>query len=217
MLEQKLCGLESSGKLLMGRLTDHAWTSESDHGLRFGQGDVTQGSKARHDTGRRRICQDSDVGKPCFTVTCECAAGLGHLHQRENSLVHAGTSGGADDNDGALGLCGGLDRAGDLLAHHRAHRCGQEREIHHRQADGVTPHLSGSGDHCVNQAGFLAIGHEAILVGRHSLEAKGIDRHHGRVTLLKGPLVHQRGDPLMGSHREVVPAFWADTHVLLDG
>ena len=201
----------------MRGLADDAGAGESDHRPRLRQSDVSEGCKAGHHAGRRRVGQDRDVGKARLAVTGEGSAGLGHLHQGEHPLVHARPSGGADDDDGPAGLCGGLDDARDLFTHDGTHGCREKREIHHSKPDRLPAHRPRSGDHGIDQAGLFPVGLETLLISGHPLESEGVDGRHGGVDLLEGALVHQSRDALPGTHGEMMTALGADLHVLLEG
>ena len=45
MLKHELCGLETFGEILVGRLLDHARTGKADHALGLGKVDVADGCK----------------------------------------------------------------------------------------------------------------------------------------------------------------------------
>ena len=175
----------------MRGLADHAWPGEAYHGLRFRQGNITESGKAGHDTGRCRISQNGDIGESCLAMTGQGAAGLGHLHEGEHPLVHAGTSRGTDDDDGLLGLGGGLNDAGNLLTDYGAHGGRQKGEIHHGQPHRMTPHSPQSGDHGIDESGLLPVGLETIFIGGDSPETQRIHRRHRGIHLHEGPFVHQ--------------------------
>ena len=69
-----------------------------------------------------------------------------------------------------------LDYARDAFADDRAHGGGEETEIHHRDCDFVAFDQCVTAQHRVNQSGAVLIFAQAILVARHALELKGVDR-----------------------------------------
>ena len=68
-------------------------------------------------------------GNSCCGSCVSGRGGLGHLHQREQALLHARAADGGEADEGQLLLDGGLDAAHEALADHRAHRAAHELEL----------------------------------------------------------------------------------------
>ena len=104
---------------------------------------------------------------PALIVTAQGRGDLGHLHQRQNALLHAGAAAGAADEDQRQlqprRLLGGPRQ---LLADHRAHAAGHEGEIgdaeDHRPAADVAAADDGGVRHA--RLGLLRL--QALGVGQ---------------------------------------------------
>ena len=82
-------GAEAFGQRLTRRLLDDARPAEIEPRARFGDTDVGQRGEARHDAAGARIDEDGDEGHPGLVEQVHRAARLGHLHEREDALLHA--------------------------------------------------------------------------------------------------------------------------------
>ena len=89
VLEQELAALEALGQRLAHGLLDDARTGEADERARLGQVEVAEHREARRHAARGRIGHDRDEGQMRLRQARERGAGLGHLQQREQRLLHA--------------------------------------------------------------------------------------------------------------------------------
>ena len=71
-------------------------------------------------------------------VASESTAGFGHLHQAEDSFVHAGTTGGTHDNAAAPFLSRHFDGTSQFLTDGSTHTGSEEAKVHHTQRDRVS-------------------------------------------------------------------------------
>ena len=99
VLYKKFCSLETLWQFLANRLLDHTRSRKTDQCPRFRKNNVSQHRKTcRHSTGRR-LSQNTDIKKPCFTVAFKCRGRFCHLHQRCDSLLHSGSTGTGKNNN----------------------------------------------------------------------------------------------------------------------
>ena len=94
-------------------------------------------------------------GSPASASRCERGRGLGHLHQREDALLHAGAAGGRHDDHRHVLVDGQLDGARQLLADHRAHAAAEEAELEDAQHDGMAADARHAGDDRLLHRGLL--------------------------------------------------------------
>ena len=106
---------------------------------------------------------------------------LGHLHQAEHALLHAGAAGGTHDQHRVAAGSGGFDQAGELLAHHRAHRAAHEAEVHHPQGQGQAASAAEAGDDGIEQTGALLAVPQPIGVAAPILEGQRIGGGQGAI------------------------------------
>ena len=139
-------------------------------------------------------------------MSAKCCRNFGHLHEGKNTFLHAGATGGADDDARALQLDRALDGAGDLLAGDGAHRSAHEREVHDREGDRETVHQAVAADDGVAKTGLLLVLGEALGVGAAGGEFEGVLGDQLTVGLLPGAVVDQEGDAALGRQAFVVAA-----------
>ena len=101
--------------------------------------EVAEHGEAGGDAAGGGVGQQADEKSAGVVEAGEGGAGLGHLHEREGRLLHAGAARATDDQQRQAFVGGGFDRAGDLLAHHASHGAHHERRIHDGQHDAAGP------------------------------------------------------------------------------
>ena len=131
---QELGALESLGELLADRLLDHARTGEADQRPRLGDVEVARAWRTRRS---RRPSSDRSAPRCKGSRASRSRASAAEIFaicisERIPSCMRAPpeaetTISGSSCSSGALG------RAGDLLAHHRAHRAAHEAVLHARR------------------------------------------------------------------------------------
>ena len=144
------------------------------------------------------------------------AARLGHLHEAEHTLIHAGAARSGNDDDRALLFRAVLDDAGDFFADDRAHRRSDEIEIHHGDARVASVDLAFTGDDGVLEPGLFPVGLKALLVSRDPAELEGVDRKHPSIMLFESSRIGEALDALPCAQREMVFALRAHLEVLLE-
>jgi hypothetical protein len=135
--------------------------------------------------------------------------GLGHLHERQDALLHARPAARRQDHGGQLLGRRPLEQPGDLLADHRAHRAAHELELKDPERH---PQLVQAADEAAEGVGgperlFQAA--QAVGVALGVAKAERIGSAKARVLLDGGALVQEQADAVLGGHREVVPALRA--------
>ena len=137
VIEEELGGLEAVGQFLLGDLLDDARSGEADEGAGLGHDDIGDGGVAGGDAAVAGIDQQGDVRHARFAQPGEGGDGFGHLHEGEESLVHAGAAGGVDAQQRHAGLGGALDRAGELFPEDGTHAGAHEAEVGDGDGDGA--------------------------------------------------------------------------------
>ena len=96
------------------------------------------------------------------------ARGLRHLHERDQTLLHARAArGGEDDHRQMLGG-GTLEQTRDLLPHHAAHGPHKEGGLHDADSALQTRDGALTGAHALLKAGFPALGLKLVKVARET-------------------------------------------------
>ena len=215
VLEQELGALEAGRQRLPDGLLDDPWPGEPDQGVRLGDDHVAQhGEAGRHAAGGR-VQQDRDVGQPGLAQPAQRRRGLGHLHQREDALLHARAARGGEDQRRDLPLERPLEHPGDLLAGDRAHRSAHELEHEDPQLDRDLLDARRAGAQGVGSAGRPPGRPQPIAVLLRIAEAERVDALDRPVRLDEAPRIDHQLDPAGRRQRKVVLALRADVVVLL--
>ena len=146
MLEKVLGSLKPLRQFGPDRFFNHSWPGKSDHGLGLGKDDISQHGDACGDATRGGIGQHGDVGNPRLLESGKGRARLGHLHEREDSLLHSCPSGGAEDHDADSLLNSPFNQAGDLFPHRGSKTPTQEIKFQDAEQDGLALDLRLSAD-----------------------------------------------------------------------
>ena len=149
--------LEALRQGLADGLLDDPGTGKADQGTGLRQNDVPQGGKAGRDPAGGGVCQDRDIQQALFREAGQRRAGLGHLHQGEDALLHPGAAAGGKEDQGQAVLGGVFDGQGDLLSHRRAHGAHEEAAVQHPHHTFVAADGAGGSDGGLREAG-LALG-----------------------------------------------------------
>ncbi len=120
---------EVLGKGFARRPGDHAWSREVELGARLSDADVGEGREAGQDTARARVRENGDEGDGCLVHEIHRAGRLGHLHQAEDALLHAGSTGAAHGHNREPVVGRQLGAAPEPLADDTAHAAAHEAEI----------------------------------------------------------------------------------------
>jgi len=139
VLEQELGGLETFRQISTNSLFDDPGTGKTDQGAGFGHIDVAKGGVTGGHPAGGGIGQDRDVGNPLLAQAGQYRAGLGHLHQGKQGLLHPRTAAAAQD-DGCLPVAQGIQKGpGDFFTHDRSHAAAHEGKIHDGNRNGNAP------------------------------------------------------------------------------
>ena len=213
MLQHELCGLKARRKILVGGFLYDTRTGEADHAFGLRDVDIADGGEGGGHPSGGRMGENGDVGKLRLGKPRQRAAGLGHLHERKHALLHPCAGGCGDDDDPAFFSDGGFDGAGDFFADDRAHRAGEEFEIHDGDHRLVAADGDASGDNRVIESGFFA---EACGFFGVAVEAKRIGGNQASIRLLEAVGIRKHVHALVGIHQEMVRTMRADLKVLLE-
>ena len=107
-------------------------------------------------------------------MTTDGGSGLGHLHEGEDALLHAGTAAEAEDHQGQTFGGGGFHGAGHALAHRFAHATHEEAGVEGTGDAFHIAHQAPTADHGLRQAGLLAGGIYLVGIAR---EVDGVSAH----------------------------------------
>src|SRR2546426_2285001 len=208
--EQKLGALESLGQRLPDRLGDDPRAREADQRARLGEDDVAEHREARGDPAGGGIREDGNVGQPAGSEPLERGGGLGHLHQGQDTLLHARAARRRDDDHWQVLVDRELDRAGELLAHHRSHAAPEEAELERGQDGGLAADTRETADHGLVGRGLLGGCPDALAVLLGVLEAQRIGRRQTRLALLERAGIGEHRDALPGGDPEGIVALGTD-------
>src|SRR5206468_394997 len=105
VLQQELRGLKTIGNIGLDGLANDIGPCEPNQSLGFCKDNIAEGRKARHRASHGRIGQHRDEEASMPIEIREGGAGLRHLHQGEDPLIHASPStGSTDENKGKPGV-----------------------------------------------------------------------------------------------------------------
>ena len=104
VLQQVFGPLEALGQLFTDGLLDDAGPRKPDQRPRLCQHDIAQAGKAGGDAAGGGVGEHRDIQPPMLRKALDGSGGLGHLHQREDPLLHAGAAAGGKQDQGSLFL-----------------------------------------------------------------------------------------------------------------
>ena len=217
LLEHEFRALEAGRKILADGLPDHARAGEAHQRPRLGEDHVAERGVGREHAGGGRVGEHRDERQPLVLKPRQQGRRLGHLHQREDSLLHAGAAGRGDDHQRPPLGDRQLDRARDLLSHHRPHAPAHEEEIHHGEARRLPADVGHSREGGVLHAG-LAL-RVTQPVGVAHLGVAEFERVGGLEigeALLEGARIDDELEVGAGRHAEMKSAARAGPQVLVE-
>ncbi len=148
---------------------------------------------------------------PASSIAGQRRGDLGHLHQRQDALVHPGAAAGAaDDDQRQILLRGAFDQACQPLADDRAHAAHDEGRIGDAERHAAGADHAGAGQCRVGQPGPLLLGHEALGIRPSIGELQRVGRPQMLVHRLKGAVVEHLGDAFNRRNIKVVVALGTD-------
>lgn len=114
-------GLEVVGDFENLGLGANPCSGKADESFWFGEDDIGDGGVAGEDSGHSGIGEDGNVGDAVLPAFIDGGGGFCHLHEAQEAFLHAGATGGAEDDDGALEFDSAFKGAGDFFAVDRSH------------------------------------------------------------------------------------------------
>ena len=214
-LQQKFSALKSFRQGFTDRVFNHTRTGETDQGFGLGNHHITQESKAGRHTTHGGVRQHADVRHFGFGQSRQRCIGFGHLHQTQQTFLHACAAGGREADEGSFLLNGHFHATNKTLTHHRAHGAAHEVKFkaggHHGDAVQRTTHH----DQGIGFAGVLQRFLEAIGVFFAVFETQRVNRQHF-LTNFEPPFgVEKSIQTSTCTNTVVVAAFRANIDVLL--
>ena len=213
VLYKKFCSLETLWQFLANRLLDHTRSRKTDQCPRFRKNNVSQHRKTcRHSTGRR-LSQNTDIKKPCFTVAFKCRGRFCHLHQRCDSLLHSGSTGTGKNNDRKFLLSRAFYRSRDFFSDSPAHARHQESSITDSHYGFPSVNFSFSRDNCLFQPTLCL---KSIHLFRISLIIHRIFTDQVMIPFLKGSLIQHHLDSAICMNTKISATFRTGIMILFD-
>ena len=130
----------------------------------------------------------------------QCSAGLRHLHQGKNTLLHSGSAGAGKENQRQAFLCGPLSCPGDFLAHSLTHAGHEKASVHDAKYSLLSVDPTFSGDDGFLKTGFQTGGRQLFLIAR---VIQRITACQIPIPLLEASLVCHPVDALPGMDAEI--------------
>ena len=207
MLQKKFCSLEALRKLLTNSLLNDTGSCKSNQSSWLRQNNISQHGKACRYSSCCRIRQHADKQLSCFMMTFQSRRGLGHLHQRYDSLLHSGASRACKNNHRQLLLCCPLHHLCNLFSYNMAHAAHNKPGITYAHSSRKAVNHSLSGYNGLIQPRFFSGCLNLLFISR---EIQRIGKLHFLVPFLKGSFINQHFDPTIGMNPEISAAFGAD-------
>ena len=142
--EKEFGGLEILWQGFLYGLFDDSLSGKADESLRLSQGDVGKAGKGSGDASCRRIRQDGDE-KLLFTKLSDGLAGLGHLEEGDDTLLHPGSARTGEEDERLMFLQGRLGKKGHPFSADASHASHHEIGIHDTDKTGDAVDLSSDG------------------------------------------------------------------------
>ena len=158
-----------------------------------------------------RIRQDDEVKKPRVAVPPNSGAGLGHLHQGQDALLHPRPAGDGIADDRQAVRHGVFKEPGDLLADDSPHGAHHKIRVHHKQAAALRADHCHAADDGFQLAGCRTGGFQLFGVAGKLQQVPGAKPG---VVLLEAVRVGQHADALAGVEPEVMAAVNAAVEVI---
>ncbi|EPX82684.1 hypothetical protein ruthe_03142 [Rubellimicrobium thermophilum DSM 16684] len=210
MIEQVFGALEPFGKLLANRLFDHAGAGKADQCAGFGDLDIAQHRIGGRHPPRGGMGEHDDIGQARILDRLQGDSRAGHLHQRQDPLLHPRAPCGGEEDQGALQLYRALGGSDHRIADIEAHRSGHEGEVMGRGDDRGAMDFALGDQHRLLLAGGLARLPEAIDITLLIPELERVGDRLGDLDLGEDATVEQRLEAVAGLDRHVMAAMGAD-------
>ena len=130
----------------------------------------------------------------------ERRAGLGHLHQGKDALLHSGPAGTGKENQRQAFLCGPFRCPGDFLSHSLAHAGHKEASVHDAKYRLLSANAAFPGDNSLPKTCLQTGGCQFFLITR---VIQRISACQIPIPLLKASLVCHPADALPGMDAEI--------------
>src|SRR5262245_4592254 len=214
--EQEFRPLKALGKRLANRLGDDPRAGESDQRARLGENNVAEHREARGDAAGGGIGEDRDVRQAAGAEPLERSRGLGHLHQREDALLHPRAARRRDDDHRQVLVDRQLNRARELFSDHRAHAAAEEAELEDGQDRRLPADRRDAADDCLVARGLLGGRPDALAVLLGVLEGERVGRRKAHLALFERARIGQLAEALAGGDPKGIVALRAHASGALD-
>ena len=207
MLHLELAALESGRQLFADGLFNDPGPGKTDQRTGLCQHDVAKAGKAGGHAAGSGVGEHTDVQPALCGKPLDGGAGLGHLHQAENALLHPRTAAGRED-DQREPLGGGVFHcAGDLFAHSSAHAAHEKAAVQYGCHAGYPADAAGGCDSGFAQAGLVLGGSKLLAVVR---KAEHILRRQVCIQFPEAAVIQYQTQPVVSADGHVIAAVGAD-------
>ena len=141
----------------------------------------------------------------------DSCSSLGHLHKRDNSLLHSGSSRAAEYEYRKLKLGRPLNGSSYSLTNHMTHTSHKKSRVTYSDNSFLAVYLTLTDCHCFSQAGLFPGCLKLLFI---ALEFKWIALHQVLEPLLEGTSVSHHLNSVIGSNPEIISALIADVLML---
>jgi len=204
------------------RITDrclvHARPDKRDARMWFGKHHVPHAGERREHSPHCRIGQHREQRNSLLPHARSAERGLGHLKKSDHALLYARPARRADGNHRPALTPSGVERPGDLFAHHAAHAAAKKPEIENNQDNFDSHHPGATGDDRIEEPGRrLRLGELLVVRGDAVRKMDRVSRPQVPIRFLKGAAIGKLIDSLRGAERRVVAARGADQELVQPG
>ena len=215
MLQQELAALETFGQLFTNSLLDNTRTGETDQRIRFRNVQIAQHGKTCGNATEYRVGHDRDIGNALLLHALKHGGRLGHLHQRQDCLLHPCATAGRETHQWNPLFQAHIGRLNELFTHDLPHGAAKEVEFKgHRNQRNIQAGATHGNQGIFLASGFLVLA-QAILVTLAVLELQAVPRFQISRDLLAAVGVQENIQTTAGSYPQVMLALGAHVQILI--
>src|SRR6266446_4800898 len=208
--------LEAVWQLFPDGLFDHPRPGEADERTRLSNMYVAQHSVRGGDAAGGRIGEDHDIGSARRPQVLHRDGGPGHLHERQDALLHARPAGCRKQDERRVFLHGRLQPLDDRLAGRHAERAAHEVEILHADDNRKAVELTEPELDRVLLPRLGAGVPQSVGIAPLIAEFQRVGRDLGCCDVYPGFAVEHRFEPRRRAHAHVIIGDRDDELVCLD-
>ena len=215
MIEQIFAGLEIVRQFFADGVFDHPAAGKGQRGARFGQMQIAKQRIACHHAAGGRVGQHHDIGQTGIFQPLHAHGHLGHLHQREDTLLHARAAAGGENDIGAVVLDRRLGAQNEGFAHTKAHGAAHEGKILHADHGLLLGDFAHGVDQCIAFPSGLTRLLQPVDIAFGIAKFQRILAHQRRRQRCPAALVEQGFETLRGPDAAMMVAAGADMLIVL--